>query len=174
LTPIAVVRSKRNGLFKLTLETKTVPCAVVARVGETVSEALPVRFAPTGCGIGAEGLRVTKAELRVREHDEDDDEDDDGEEEHADSRRGPEGAAAEAGSGSAELIVQGDRAFAGAMVEIQDPSAGAAVGVTQADSRGRFRFRKALDAPPCAVRVGVGGVFLDPVEVEHAEAFCGR
>jgi hypothetical protein len=72
-----------------------------------------------------------------------------------------------------ELLVIGDRAPQGALVQIYDSDRNLEIGVIQANRRGLFRYRGAQSGTPCRVDVGVAGLRVAPIPVRNTGAACG-
>lgn len=119
-------KANRRGEFRLEIEPITPPCEVQLQAGDARGAAVLVRGAPATCG--SEVTARLRARWQCAEPAEDGDD------------------AEEPG-----LRVDGERAPAGAAVEVRDAASHATLGSTRADKRGRFRLRVPVATPPTAV-----------------------
>ena len=119
-------KANRRGEFRLEIEPITPPCEVQLQAGDARGDAVQVRGAPATCG--SEVTAVVRAKWQCAEPAEDD------------------GGGEEAG-----LRVHGERAPAGAQVEVRDAASHGVLGSTRADKRGHFRLDVALATPPTAI-----------------------
>jgi hypothetical protein len=141
-------RANRRGGFKLKLEPIIAPCEVQVQAGDVRSAPFPVQGAPANCG--QELLLEVEAEWKCVEPEHED-------EDHA------------------GLRVRGERAPAGAAIEVRHAASDAVLATAQASARGRFEARNATATAPTAVDVGVSAGGLDwtlesvPVQIDSCE-----
>jgi hypothetical protein len=119
-------KANRRGEFRLEIEPITPPCEVQLQAGDARGDAVLVRGAPATCG--SEVTATVRAKWQCAELGDDGDD------------------AEEAG-----LRVHGERAPAGAAVEVRNAASHAALGSTRADKRGHFRLHVPMATPPTAV-----------------------
>jgi hypothetical protein len=142
-------RSDRRGGFKLKLRPVIAPCAVQVQAGDVRSAAVPVANAPADCGADVQIEVDARWKCTQSEPGETDDD--------------------------AGLRVRGERAPAGAAVEVHHGASHALLAKTKADARGRFRARNPNVTAPTSVDVAVSAGGLEwtleavPVEIDACD-----